>query len=135
MFRYAVKLEDFACDDFRGPKEEYVGFEFPPNLRFMGMGYTLKTEYPIEILTYFANQITQLDLRCLILFADEYCSLVEKCPSLEFLYKIDVYGDGGLEVVAKCCKKLKKLTSNRHKLGTGMVSHKGLISLAQGCTE
>ncbi|GJT61056.1 leucine-rich repeat, cysteine-containing subtype protein [Tanacetum coccineum] len=57
------------------------------------------------------------------------CSLFKMCPNLEVIYFTDECGDKGLQVIAKFCKKLHKLTHYRP------VTHVGLIALAKGCTK
>lgn len=60
---------------------------------------------------------------------------------LEFMQVRNVIGDSGLEIVARNCKKLKRLRVERGEDEQGMedeqgvVSQRGLIALAQGCPE
>nr|GEY60288.1 leucine-rich repeat, cysteine-containing subtype [Tanacetum cinerariifolium] len=51
------------------------------------------------------------------------------CPNLEVLYFTDECGDKGLQVIAKFCKKLRKLTHYRP------VTHVGLTALSKECTK
>lgn len=53
----------------------------------------------------------------------------------------NVIGDGGLELLARCCKKLRRLRIERGadeqemEDEGGLVSHQGLMALAQGCLD
>lgn len=58
-----------------------------------------------------------------------------KCPNLEVLYTMDGIGDRGLQLMSQYCKKMRKLYSNHSTSVNGLVSHVGLIDLAQGCNE
>ncbi|GKE44032.1 leucine-rich repeat, cysteine-containing subtype protein [Tanacetum coccineum] len=123
-FRYAVRLEHFGgyiCDE----ESDLVGFQFPANMRSLSI-----TDLPVtpdSIRLPFLNNIRKLKLAFLELDAECQCLLFKQCPNLEVLYTKDVCGDGGLQVIGKFCKKLRKLT---HR---GRVTHVGLIALAKGC--
>ncbi|GKB69994.1 leucine-rich repeat, cysteine-containing subtype protein [Tanacetum coccineum] len=123
-FRYAVRLEHFGgyiCDE----ESDLVGFQFPQNTRSLST-----TDFPVtldSIRLPFLNHTRKLKLEFLELYAECGCLLLKQCPNLEVLYNEDVCGDGGLQVIGKFCKKLRKLT---HR---GRVTHVGLIALAKGC--
>ncbi|KAF2567200.1 hypothetical protein F2Q68_00028168 [Brassica cretica] len=101
----------------------------------------------------FAAQIRKLDLLYAFLGTDDNCKLIQKCPNLEVLETRNVIGDKGLEVLAQCCKQLKRLRieqgadeegmmderwgadeQGNEDLG-GFVTQRGLTALAQGCQE
>ncbi|GJU41658.1 leucine-rich repeat, cysteine-containing subtype protein [Tanacetum coccineum] len=125
-FRYAVRLEHFGGDIW-DEESDLVGFQFPPNTCSLSI-----QDLPVtrcSTVLPFLNHIKKLKLACLELDAECQCLLFKRCPNLEVLSTEDVCGDGGLQVIGKFCKKLRKLTHH------GRVTHVGLISLAKGCTN
>ncbi|PWA56109.1 hypothetical protein CTI12_AA422170 [Artemisia annua] len=123
-FRHAVRLED-SDGAYFDEDDEYVGFNFPPNMRCLGIYDLPVTSCPFVL--PLVNQLRELKLQCMILEPNCQCLLIERCPNLEVLHTEDICGDRGLQVIGQVCKKLRKLTH------LGRVTHMGLISLAQGC--
>ncbi|PWA40211.1 hypothetical protein CTI12_AA564970 [Artemisia annua] len=128
-FRHAIRLEKidsaFCVEDM-----ESVDFIFPPNMCRLGI-----LDLPVTSFTSllpFANQLRELNLRCVSFGVICQCFLFERCPNLEVLYTEDGCGDKGLQVIGQFCKNLRKLTHDGHD---GRVSHMGLIALAQGCSN
>ncbi|KAK9037091.1 hypothetical protein V6N11_022013 [Hibiscus sabdariffa] len=72
---------------------------------------------------------------------EDHCLLIQRCPNLEVLETRNVIGDRGLEVLARSCKRLKRLRIERGadeqemEDEEGVVSQRGLMALAQGCLE
>ncbi|GJT30347.1 leucine-rich repeat, cysteine-containing subtype protein [Tanacetum coccineum] len=124
-FRYVVRLEHLG-GDIRDEESELVGFRFPLNIRSLSLEDLAVTRYSIVL--PFLNHIRKLKLP-LLDFNECKCLLFNRCPNLEVLSTSDVCGDGGLQVIGKFCKILRKLTHN------GVVTHLGLIALAKGCTK
>ncbi|PWA34900.1 hypothetical protein CTI12_AA614740 [Artemisia annua] len=126
-FRHAVNLEDsgWACFD---EDDEYVDFNFPPNLRCLGLYNLSATSYPFVL--PLVTQLTELNLQFPYPFDPEcHCFLIERCPNLEVLHTEESCGDRGLQVIGQFCKKLSKLTY----CGYVRATHVGLIALAEGC--
>ncbi|PWA98121.1 hypothetical protein CTI12_AA019230 [Artemisia annua] len=126
-FRHAVNLEDsgWACFD---EDDEYVDFNFPPNLRCLGLYNLYATSYPFVL--PLVTQLTELNLQFPYPFDPEcHCFLIERCPNLEVLHTEESCGDRGLQVIGQFCKKLRKLTY----CGYVRATHVGLIALAEGC--
>ncbi|GKC48850.1 leucine-rich repeat, cysteine-containing subtype protein, partial [Tanacetum coccineum] len=123
-FRYAVRLEHFGGDIW-DEEGGIVGFQLPPYMRSLSIEYLQVTQY--SIILPFSDQIRKLKVS--ELDAECQCLLFKRCPNLEVLYTEDVCEDGGLQVIGKFCKKLRKLTHN------GIVTQVGLIALAKGCTK
>ncbi|PWA92590.1 hypothetical protein CTI12_AA078400 [Artemisia annua] len=128
-FRHAIRLEKidsaFCVEDM-----ESVDFIFPPNMCRLGI-----LDLPVTSFTSllpFANQLRELNLRCVSFGVICQCFLFERCPNLEVLYTEDGCGDKGLQVIGQFCKNLRKLTHDGHD---ARVSHMGLIALAQGCSN
>ncbi|WZY90739.1 hypothetical protein YC2023_047474 [Brassica napus] len=154
FFKAAVNLEEFcggALDEDPETPDKYKKLAFPPKLSRLGLTYLGANEMPI--LFPFAAQLRKLDLIYSFLETNDHCQLIEKCPNLEVLETRNVIGDKGLEVVAKCCKKLKRLRIERgadeeemdderrgadedgnEDLGY-LVTQRGLTALAHGCKE
>ncbi|KAL7214814.1 hypothetical protein ACSBR1_027072 [Camellia fascicularis] len=89
----------------------------------------------------FSEQPERLDLLYALLDTEDHCLLIQKCPNLEVIETRNVIGDRGLEVLARSCRRLKRLRIERGadeqemEDEGGVVSHRGLIALAQGCLE
>ncbi|GJS81266.1 coronatine-insensitive protein 1-like protein [Tanacetum coccineum] len=61
---------------------------------------------------------------------------IRVCPNLEELYTSYAIGDLGLKHVGQICKKLRTVKIEKvHVNGDMLVSHTGLIDLAEGCPE
>ncbi|PWA71277.1 hypothetical protein CTI12_AA275040 [Artemisia annua] len=133
VFSHASRLEDFVGARF-DENGEYGGFEFPPNVRCLGINKLHVTLFPYVL--PLANQLTELDLVFIDLDPDDQCFLLERCPNLEVLDSMDVCGDRGLQVIGQYCKKLRKFTYRFWPpVHSALASHVGLISLAQGCLD
>ncbi|CAK9173591.1 unnamed protein product [Ilex paraguariensis] len=149
FFRAAAALEEFCGGTFsvQGDGEDasnrhlraYSAVPFPPLLCRLALTYLGENEMPI--LFPFAYRLRKLDLQYTLLDTEDYCVLIQRCPNLEVLEALNVIGDRGLEYLARCCKKLKRLRIERGADGhevedeEGVVSQRGLIALAQGCLE
>ncbi|KGN50635.1 coronatine-insensitive protein 1 [Cucumis sativus] len=141
FFRAAGALEEFCGGSFgfNDQPEKYAGIALPQNLRNLGLTYMGRSEMPIVF--PFANLLKKLDLLYALLHTEDHCTLIQRCPNLEILETRNVIGDRGLEVLARHCKKLKRLRIERgaDEQGLedeeGLVSQRGLIALAQGCLE
>lgn len=70
-----------------------------------------------------------------MLDTEDHCTLIQRCPNLEALESRNVIGDRGLEVLARCCKRPKRLRIERGDDEEDVVSQRGLIALSQGCLE
>uniref|UniRef100_A0A2P2KR97 Coronatine-insensitive protein 1 n=2 Tax=Rhizophora mucronata TaxID=61149 RepID=A0A2P2KR97_RHIMU len=139
FFRSASALEEFCGASFNDQPERYTNVTFPETLRRVGLTYMGKNEMPIVF--PFASLLKKLDLLYAMLDTEDHCHLIQRCPNLEVLETRNVIGDRGLEVLARSCKRLKRLRIERgadeHEMEDeeGLVSQRGLISLAQGCIE
>ncbi|XP_038892168.1 coronatine-insensitive protein 1 [Benincasa hispida] len=139
FFRAAGALEEFCGGSFNDEAENYTSVALPQNLRNLGLTYMGRNEMPIVF--PFANLLKKLDLLYALLHTEDHCTLIQRCPNLEVLETRNVIGDRGLEVLARHCKKLKRLRIERgaDEQGLedeeGLVSQRGLIALAQGCLE
>lgn len=140
FFRTATSLEEFGGGSFSSEPDKYPAvILFPPTLCRLGLTYMGRNEMPIVF--PFASLLTKLDLLFAMLDLEDHCLLIERCPNLEVLETRNVIGDRGLEVLARNCKKLKRLRIERgaDEVGMedeqGLVSQRGLIALAQGCLE
>lgn len=139
FFRAAVMLEEFCGGSFNQEPEKYNAVSLPQKLCRLGLTYMEKNEMPIVF--PFASLLKKLDLLYALLDTEDHCTLIQRCPSLEVLETRNVIGDRGLEVLARSCKRLKRLRIERGADEQGMedegglVSQRGLIALAQGCLE
>nr|ADK47027.1 coronatine insensitive 1 [Brassica rapa subsp. chinensis] len=142
FLKAAVNLEEFcggALDEDPETPDKYKKLAFPPKLSRLGLTYLGANEMPI--LFPFAAQLRKLDLIYSFLETNDHCELIQKCPNLEVSQPRNVIGDKGLEVVAKCCKKLKRLRIERGADEDGnedlgyLVTQRGLTALAHGCKE
>ncbi|WJX64118.1 Coronatine-insensitive protein 1 [Trifolium repens] len=139
FFRYASSLEEFCGGSYNEDPEKYAAVSLPAKLNRLGLTYIGKNEMPIAF--PYAAQLKKLDLLYAMLDTEDHCTLIEKCPNLEILESRNVIGDRGLEVLARCCKKLRRLRIERGDDDQGMedeegvVSQRGLIALSQGCPE
>ncbi|CAL5343612.1 unnamed protein product [Camellia sinensis] len=139
FFRAAAALEEFGGGSFSEQPERYSSVSFPPKLCRLGLTYMGQNEMPI--IFPFASLLRRLDLLYALLDTEDHCLLIQKCPNLEVIETRNVIGDRGLEVLARSCKRLKRLRIERGADEQGMedeggvVSHRGLIALAQGCLE
>ncbi|KAF3556795.1 hypothetical protein F2Q69_00017688 [Brassica cretica] len=152
FFNAAVNLEEFCGGAFTPETpDKYIKLTFPPKLSRLGLTYFGANEMPM--IFPFAAQIRKLDLLYTFLETNDHCKLIKKCPNLEVLETRNVIGDKGLEVLAQCCKQLKRLRieqgadeegmmderwgadeQGNEDLG-GFVTQRGLTALAQGCQE
>ncbi|KAL3523942.1 hypothetical protein ACH5RR_016776 [Cinchona calisaya] len=154
FFRAAVALEEFAGGSFNVQPEELVGdgngdvneqlgrysaVSFSQRLCHLGLTYLGNNEMPIVF--PIAARLRKLDLLYALLDTEGHCLLLYRCPNLEILETRNVIGDRGLEVLARSCKKLRRLRIERGadeqemEDEEGIVSQRGLIVLARGCIE
>ncbi|KAK6933053.1 COI1, F-box [Dillenia turbinata] len=139
FFRTASMLEEFGGGSFNEEPERYTVVSFPPKLCRLALPYVGKNE--ISIVYPVASSLKKLDLLYSLLDSEDHCLLIQKCPNLEVLECRNVIGDGGLEVLARCCRRLRRLRIERGADDQGMgeeeglVSQRGLMALAQGCLE
>ncbi|XP_041000467.1 coronatine-insensitive protein 1-like [Juglans microcarpa x Juglans regia] len=139
FFRTANALEEFCGGSFNENPDKYSSVLFPPKLCRLGLTYMGKNEMPVVF--PYAPQLKKLDLLYALLDTEDHCMLIQRSPNLEILETRNVIGDRGLEVLARSCRKLKRLRIERGADEQGMedeegvVSQRGLIALAQGCLE
>ncbi|XP_022748256.1 coronatine-insensitive protein 1-like [Durio zibethinus] len=139
FFHAAAVLEEFCGGSFNEKPDRYTVVTFPPRLCCLGLTYMGKNEMPIVF--PFALLLRKLDLLYALLDTEDHCLLIERCPNLEVLETRNVIGDRGLEVLARSCKKLKRLRIERGADEQGMedeegvVSQRGLMALAPRCLE
>ncbi|XP_002530419.3 coronatine-insensitive protein 1 [Ricinus communis] len=143
FFHAAAALEEFCGGSFNYSandlQDKYSAVTFPRKLCRLGLTYLGKNEMPIVF--PFASLLKKLDLLYALLDTEDHCLLIQKFCNLEVLETRNVIGDRGLEVLASSCKRLKRLRIERGADEQGMedeegiVSHRGLIALAQGCLE
>ncbi|KAL6980651.1 Coronatine-insensitive protein 1 [Sarracenia purpurea var. burkii] len=131
FFSAAATLEEFGGGSFGEQPERYSSLSFPPKVRCLGLTYMGRNEMPIVF--PFASLLRRLDLLHALLDTEDHCHLIQRCPNLEVLETRNVIGDRGLEILAQCCKRLRRLRNGAED--EGFVSHRGLIALAQGCLE
>ncbi|XP_009344484.2 coronatine-insensitive protein 1 [Pyrus x bretschneideri] len=139
FFRNAAVLEEFCGGFFNEQSERYSVVTLPQKLCRLGLTYMGKNEMPIVF--PFATLLKKLDLLYALLDTEDHCTLIQRCPNLEILETRNVIGDRGLEVLARSCKRLRRLRIERgadepdmeHE--EGVVSQRGLMALAQGCLE
>ncbi|KAG6734979.1 hypothetical protein I3842_01G297100 [Carya illinoinensis] len=139
FFCAAPALEEFCGGSFNEQPDNYSCVSLPPKLCRLGLTYMGKIEMPIVFPC--APLLKKLDLLYALLDTEDHCMLIQRSPNLEILETRDVIGDRGLEVLARSCKRLKRLRIERGADEQGMedeegvVSQRGLIALAQGCLE
>ncbi|KAJ7964037.1 Coronatine-insensitive protein 1 [Quillaja saponaria] len=138
FFRAASALEEFCGGLFNDHPDSYNAVTLPPNLCRLGLSYMSRNEMPIVF--PFANLLKRLDLLYALLDTEDHCTLIQRCPNLEVLEARNVIGDRGLEVLARSCKRLRRLRIERGadegmEDEEGVVSQRGLIALSQGCLE
>ncbi|XP_076948499.1 coronatine-insensitive protein 1-like [Bidens hawaiensis] len=139
FFRFAVSLEEFSGGCFNNQTEQYGSLTYPPRLCRLGLNYMSTHELPIVY--PFASRLKKLDLLYALLDTEDHCVLLQKCPNLEVLETRNVIGDRGLEVLARSCKKTKRLRIERGadeqelEDEEGVVSQRGLTAIAEGCLE
>ncbi|GMI69727.1 CORONATINE INSENSITIVE 1 [Hibiscus trionum] len=139
FFHAASVLEEFCGGSFNDQPERYSVVSFPPRLCRLGLTYMGKNEMPIVF--PFASLLKKLDLLYALLDTEDHCLLIQRCPNLEVLETRNVIGDRGLEVLARSCKRLKRLRIERGadeqemEDEEGVVSQRGLMALSQGCLE
>ncbi|KAJ4720002.1 Coronatine-insensitive protein 1 [Melia azedarach] len=139
FFQVATTLEEFCGGFFNHPPDRYSAVSFPRKVCRLGLSYMGKNE--MWIVFPFASMLKKLDLLYALLDTEDHCLLIQRCPNLEILETRNVIGDRGLEVLARSCKRLKRLRIERGADEQGMedeeglVSQRGLIALAQGCLE
>ncbi|KAE9598752.1 putative leucine-rich repeat domain, L domain-containing protein [Lupinus albus] len=139
FFRYASALEEFSGGAYNEEPERYSSVSLPAKLCRLGLTYIGKNELPIVLV--YAAVLKKLDLLYAMLDTEDHCVLIQRCPNLEVLETRNVIGDRGLEVLARYCRRLKRLRIERGEDDQGMedeegvVSQRGLIALSQGCPE
>ncbi|KAM0023576.1 putative leucine-rich repeat domain superfamily [Helianthus debilis subsp. tardiflorus] len=120
FFRSAVFLEEFSGGCFNNESED-------------------TNEMPIVY--PFASRLKKLDLLYALLDTEDHCVLLQRCPNLEVLETRDVIGDRGMEVLARSCKKMKRLRIERGadeqelEDEEGVVSQRGLTAISLGCLD
>ncbi|XP_072960876.1 coronatine-insensitive protein homolog 1b-like [Typha angustifolia] len=138
FFRAATSLEEFGGGSFNeqeGETNMYENFYFPRKLCRVGLFYMGTND--MHILYPYAAILKKLDLKYTFLCTEDHRQLIQQCPNLEILEVRDVIGDRGLEVVARTCKKLRRLRIDQgdDEDEQGGVSQVGLATIAQGCPE
>ncbi|MFS7898515.1 putative leucine-rich repeat domain superfamily, transport inhibitor response 1 [Helianthus anomalus] len=139
FFRSAVFLEEFSGGCFNNEPEEYANLAYPPRLCRLGLNYMSTNEMPIVY--PFASRLKKLDLLYALLDTEDHCVLLQRCPNLEVLETRDVIGDRGMEVLARSCKKMKRLRIERGadeqelEDEEGVVSQRGLTAISLGCLD
>ncbi|KAA8539634.1 hypothetical protein F0562_026326 [Nyssa sinensis] len=139
FFSAATALEEFGGGFFNDQPERYSAVSFPQRLCQLGLAYMGNNEMPIVF--PFASRLKKLDLLYALLDTEDHCLLIQRCPNLEVLETRNVIGDRGLEILARYCKRLRRLRIERGADEQGMedeegvVSQRGLIAVAQGCLE
>ncbi|KAB1217778.1 Coronatine-insensitive protein 1 [Morella rubra] len=139
FFSAAAALEEFCGGSFNEQPDKYSSVTLPAKLCRLGLTYLGENEMPIVF--PFAPLLKKLDLLYALLDTEDHCTLIQRCPNLEVLETRNVVGDRGLEVLARSCKRLKRLRIERGadeqemEDEEGVVSQRGLIALAQGCLE
>ncbi|XP_068329434.1 coronatine-insensitive protein 1-like [Pyrus communis] len=138
FFRHAAVLEEFCGGSFNDQSERYSVVTLPQKLCRLGLTYMGKNEMPIVF--PFATLLKKLDLLYALLDTEDHCTLIQRCPNLEVLETRNVIGDRGLEVLARSCKRLRRLRIERGadegmEDEEGVVSQRGLTALSQGCLE
>ncbi|KAG9453919.1 hypothetical protein H6P81_006823 [Aristolochia fimbriata] len=142
FFHAASTLEEFCGGSFNDQATDvnnYLRVTFPRKICRLGLSFMAKNEMPI--IFPLAASLKKLDLQYTFLDTEDHCQLIQRCPNLEVLEVRNVIGDSGLEVVARYCKKLRRLRIERGEDEQGMedeqgvVSQRGLSALAQGCPE
>nr|XP_008392915.2 coronatine-insensitive protein 1 [Malus domestica] len=138
FFRHAAVLEEFCGGSFNDQSESYSVVTLPQKLCRLGLTYMGKNE--MQIVFPFATLLKKLDLLYALLDTEDHCTLIQRCPNLEVLETRNVIGDRGLDVLARSCKRLRRLRIERGadegmEDEEGVVSQRGLMALAQGCLE
>ncbi|KAK4778171.1 hypothetical protein SAY87_018358 [Trapa incisa] len=139
FFHAASSLEEFGGGFFNEQPERYTNLKYPPRLCRLGQTYIGKNE--MYIIFPIAKSLKKLDLLYAFLDTEDICLLIQKCHNLEVFETRNVIGDGGLEILAHSCKRLRRLRIERGADEPGMddegglVSHRGLTALADGCPE
>nr|XP_043631179.1 coronatine-insensitive protein 1 [Erigeron canadensis] len=139
FFRSAVSLEEFSGGCFNHQSEQYASLAYPKKLCRLGLNYMSTNEMPIVF--PFASRLKKLDLLYALLDTEDHCLLLQRCPNLEVLETRNVIGDRGMEVLARCCKKIKRLRIERGadeqemEDEEGVVSQRGLTAIAEGCLD
>ncbi|GJY24486.1 coronatine-insensitive protein 1-like protein isoform X1 [Tanacetum coccineum] len=126
VFRHAVRLEDFVGGEWV-EDQVYAGFKFPTSMRCMGICDLTESSFPFVL--PFAHQLRELHLIDVYLDDNSQCLLIKSCPNLEVLYTTTVFGDTGLQVIGRFCKKLLKFKTY------GWATQMGLITMAKGCLD
>ncbi|KAI3519809.1 hypothetical protein L1887_09025 [Cichorium endivia] len=139
FFNHANALEEFGGGSFNEQSELYNHVMYPQRVTRLGLNY-MSTSETVLVLP-FAFRLKKLDLLFALLDTEDHCRLLQRCTNLEVLETRDVIGDRGLEVVAQCCKKLKRLRVERGadeqemEDEEGIVSQRGLTAVAEGCLD
>ncbi|KAI3838142.1 hypothetical protein MKX03_000660 [Papaver bracteatum] len=140
FFQAAKTLEEFGGGSFSEEPDKYSVISFPRTLHSVAISYMGKDELPIFF--PFASQLKKLDLLYVLFDTEDHCQLIQRCPNLEVLETRNLIGDQGLELLSQNCKRLKKLRielgaddEQGIEEGQGVVTHRGLSALAQGCVE
>ncbi|KAK9063947.1 hypothetical protein SSX86_017819 [Deinandra increscens subsp. villosa] len=158
FFYLAGSLEEFRGNGFHKFVELYpplpsAEFDppFPPGLCRLGPNGIDIIE--IYLVGRLASRLKQLDFLYTYLDTDDQCMLLEDCHNLEVLETGLALGDPGMEVVANCCKKLKRIRIEPRPGGEWweglvpdedededeeperVVTQRGLTAIAQGCLD
>ncbi|XVE69361.1 hypothetical protein DITRI_Ditri09bG0145900 [Diplodiscus trichospermus] len=138
FFRAAAVLEEFCGGSCTKRPGRHADVIFPPRLCSLGLTDMGQNQMPIVF--PFASLLKKLDLFYTALDTEDLCLLIQRCSNLEVLETMNIIGDRGLEVLARSCTRLKRLRIEHDQergmeAEEGLVSHKGLMALAQGCLE
>ncbi|CAM8961183.1 unnamed protein product [Rhodiola kirilowii] len=133
FFRLAASLEEFCGGSHTRLTDDIIDVTLPATIQRLGLtnirSNGLQVLFPLGGLG-----LTKLDLG--YTWVKNHYHLIRKFPNLEVIKAQDVIGDRGLEALAFNCKKLKRLRIEHGEEGReGMVSHKGLEEIAQGCSQ
>ncbi|KAL9675377.1 hypothetical protein QQ045_003579 [Rhodiola kirilowii] len=135
-FSISASLEEFSGGSQNRLLDDIIYVSLPATIQRLGLtNIRSKISKGLRILFPLGGfELTKLDLGYTMLKIEDHHHW--KFPNLEVLEARDVIGDGGLEALAFNCKKLKRLRIERGEQGReGMVSHKGLEEIAQGCSQ
>ncbi|XP_002976462.2 protein AUXIN SIGNALING F-BOX 2 [Selaginella moellendorffii] len=81
-----------------------------------------------------SSRLTRLDLSYSNLTEVEIAEVLRACPNLQYLRVLDLAGDHGLQALGNSCKDLHRLVvESPSAIDGGVVTHAGLMAVAQGC--
>ncbi|KAL2317068.1 hypothetical protein Fmac_030944 [Flemingia macrophylla] len=134
FFGYATTLEEFSGGSYNYQLDHNV---IRLSDKLCRLGLTFFSEDKMGMVAPNAALLKKLDIFYSTLDTEYHCTLIQMCPNLEVLELTDVIGDEGLEVLALCCRRLKKLRIEREVMAfeEPFVSQRGLIALSHGYPE